>query len=268
MTDSYAADSRAAGSRATGGAGRLGAPAPAPAPSLAPAPVRCVLFDFDGPVCALFRNHPAPGVAARLLAALPEEVRRAVGTADGAPVTDPQAVLRGVGELAPGGARVAELEAWLTEEEIRATESAVPTRNAAELIRALSDAGVALAITTNNSPRAVRRYLERTGLTRCFGGHVYGRRHDPRLLKPHPDCLERALKWTGVPAGESVMIGDAEADLRAAQQLGVRFLGYATRETKSDVLYGAGARVVMDELPDNLTKLAAKVRQVHQARHL
>ncbi|MFE3740511.1 HAD family hydrolase [Streptomyces sp. NPDC059134] len=227
-------------------------------------PVRCVLFDFDGPVCALFRNHPAPEVAARLLAALPGETARAVGTVDGAPVTDPQALLRAVGELAPGSARVAELEAWLTEEEIRAAESAVPTRNAAELIRALAGAGVALAITTNNSPKAVRRYLERTGLTRCFDGHVYGRRLDPRLLKPHPDCLERALKWTGVTAAEAVMIGDAEADLRAAERLGVRFLGYATRETKSAVLYGAGARVVMDELPGGLAELAGQVGQVDQ----
>ncbi|MEE1800382.1 MULTISPECIES: HAD family phosphatase [unclassified Streptomyces] len=251
MTDSYAADCRAAQ-----GPARLGV--------LDAVSVRCVLFDFDGPVCALFRNHPAPDVAARLLAALPEEIARTVGTADGAPVTDPQAVLRAVGELAPGGARVAELEAWLTEEEIRAAESAVPTRHAAELIRALDDAGVALAITTNNSPRAVRRYLERTGLARHFGGHVYGRRHDPRLLKPHPDCLERALKWTGVTAAEAVMIGDAEADLRAAERLGVRFLGYATRETKSAVLYGAGARVVVDELPDNLTELAGQVRHVGQ----
>ncbi|MEV7087838.1 HAD-IA family hydrolase [Streptomyces sp. NPDC093085] len=282
MTDSYATDPRAArqplGTAPFDGAtfdeapfdraapAPVNAPAPVTAPARGPLPVRCVLFDFDGPVCALFRNHPAPDVAARLLAALPGPVREAVAPEGGVPVTDPQAVLRAVGALAPGSARVAEVEARLTEEEIRASESAVPTRNAAELIRALAQAGVALAVTTNNSPRAVRRYLDRTGLTPYFGGHVYGRRPDPGLLKPDPDCLRRALRWTGVPADEAAMIGDAEADFRAADRLGVGFLGYAARETKSEALYEAGARVVVDELPDSVQKLAAQLRQLQRQR--
>ncbi|MGW2514007.1 HAD family hydrolase [Streptomyces scopuliridis] len=230
-----------------------------------PDSVRCVLFDFDGPVCALFRNHPAPGVAGRLLDWLPAGVRRRVRAEDGGPVTDPQVILRAVGELDPGSALVSELEARLTEEEVLATESAVPSGRAAELIRALSDAGVVLAVTTNNSPRAVRRYLERTGLADCFGSHIHGRTHDPhdpRRLKPHPDCLARALASTGAAAGESVMIGDAVADFLAAKQLGIRFLGYATRESKSEVLYEVGARVVVEELPGDVRELAALTDQL------
>ncbi|MFJ1577884.1 HAD family hydrolase [Streptomyces sp. NPDC088182] len=238
----------------------------APLGSIAPPDaVRCVLFDFDGPVCALFRNHPAPGVAGRLLDWLPAGVRRLVRSEDGGPVTDPQVILRAVGELDPGGALVSELEARLTEEEVLATASAVPTPRAAELIRALGDAGVVLAVTTNNSPRAVRRYLERAGLADCFGPHLHGRTHDPhdpRRLKPHPDCLARALASTGAAAGESVMIGDAVADFLAAKQLGIRFLGYATRESKGEVLYEVGARVVVDELPGSAAELAALVGQL------
>ncbi|MFD7225115.1 HAD family hydrolase [Streptomyces sp. NPDC059892] len=231
----------------------------------APDSVRCVLFDFDGPVCALFRNHPAPGVAGRLLDWLPAGVRRLVRAEDGGPVTDPQVILRAVGELDPGSALVSGLEARLTEEEVLATESAVPSPGAAELIRALGDAGVVLAVTTNNSPRAVRRYLERTGLADCFGPHIHGRTHDPhdpRRLKPHPDCLARALASTGAAAGESVMIGDAVADFLAAKQLGIRFLGYATRESKSEVLYEVGARVAVDELPRSAQELAALADQL------
>lgn len=29
-----------------------------------------ILLDFDGPVCSIFANHPAPGVAAKLIATL------------------------------------------------------------------------------------------------------------------------------------------------------------------------------------------------------
>jgi phosphoglycolate phosphatase len=240
---------------------------PTPPTRLASVSVRCVLFDFDGPVCALFRNHPAPEVAGRLLAALPAGERAAVSAEYGGPVTDPQVILRLLGERDPGSALVSRTEARLTEEEIRATGSAVPTEHAAELVRALGDAGVALAVTTNNSPKAVERYLERTGLADSFGTHIYGRTHDPhdpRLLKPHPDCLARALRRTGAAAGESVMIGDAAADFLAAKQLGIRFLGYAPREAKSAELYEAGARVVMDELPRDLMKLAARVDQLVQ----
>ncbi|MFE2634276.1 HAD family hydrolase [Streptomyces scopuliridis] len=149
--------------------------------------------------------------------------------------------------------------------EVLATESAVPSGRAAELIRALSDAGVVLAVTTNNSPRAVRRYLERTGLADCFGPHIHGRTHDPhdpRRLKPHPDCLARALASTGAAAAESVMIGDTPSDFLAAKQLGIRFLGYATRESESEVLYEVGARVVVEELPGDVRELAALTDQL------
>ncbi|MFJ2651252.1 HAD family hydrolase [Streptomyces sp. NPDC087420] len=242
---------------------------PAPMDPLVPVSVRCVLFDFDGPVCGLFRRHPAPEVARRLLAHLPAGIREHVLARAGLPVTDPQIVLRAVGELYPSSRLVSRLEGLLTQEEVRATASAEPAENATKLIRALSEAGIALAVTTNNSAEAVERYLERVGLTDAFGRHIHGRTHspyNPTLLKPNPDCLSRALKSTGAVAEESLMIGDAPADFLAAERLGIRFLGYATRETKSEVLSGAGARKVIDRLPADLVELAAMADQLDSAR--
>jgi HAD superfamily hydrolase (TIGR01549 family) len=195
-------------------------------------------------------------VADRLSAWLPAEIRHYVQAQAGR-VTDPQVILRILGELEPEGELVSRLEEQLTEEELRATETAVPTENAAELIRDLSRADVGLAITTNNSVAAVNRYLERWGLTEYFEArNIHGRRKNPRLLKPHPDCLERALASTGASPGEAMMIGDAPHDYFAAKKVGVRFLGYATGEGKSSELYGVGAPLVIDKLPPTKVELA------------
>jgi phosphoglycolate phosphatase len=252
VTDSYATES------------------PAPIDPPVGVSVRCVLFDFDGPVCGLFHGHPAPEVALRLLDRLPAELRNRVRSRSGGrPVTDPQIVLRAVGELHPGSPLVPELEELLTQEEVLAAASAEPAENAAKLIRALSDADIALAVTTNNSAEAVESYLGRDelGLADVFGRHIHGRTHspyDPGLLKPDPDCLLRALKSTCAVAEESLMIGDTGADFYAADRLGIRFLGYAPEGPKSDALYRAGARKVIDRLPADLVELADLANQLGQ----
>ncbi|WP_405599391.1 HAD hydrolase-like protein [Streptomyces sp. NBC_01410] len=202
---------------------------------------KCVLFDFDGPVCHLFDGHPASGIAAelRIWAArnVPGDVVVEAGSVD-----DPLALLRAAALMYPDSDLVKEMEQQLTSQELRATLTAEPTEDADLLIRRLGAAGFRLAVTTNNSERAVRSYLERTGLSDLFGEHIHGRKPDPKLMKPDPDCLRRALDTTGSTAAESLMIGDSAADCRAASTLGVPFLGYARDESKRGPLRRAGAQ--------------------------
>ncbi|MFF3399203.1 HAD family hydrolase [Streptomyces sp. NPDC002659] len=201
---------------------------------------KCVLFDFDGPVCHLFDGHPASGIAAELrnwaAQNVPGDVVAEAGSAD-----DPLELLRAAASMYPHSDLVKEMERQLTSQELRATLTAEPTEGADLLIRRLGAAGFRLAITTNNSERAVRSYLERTGLSDLFGEHIHGRKPDPTLMKPDPDCLRRALDTTGSTAAESLMIGDSPADCLAASQLGVPFLGYARNERKRQCLVDAGA---------------------------
>jgi HAD superfamily hydrolase (TIGR01509 family) len=220
---------------------------------------KCVLFDFDGPVCQLFAAHTAPAVAAELR----NWIERRLG--DGVPVAadsadDPHAILSAVGTRHPGSGMVEEVERLLTSEEVRATLTARPTKDANRLIRRLSTAGFRLAITTNNSASAVRHYLDRQGLTNFFGEHVHGRVPDPQLLKPDPDCLMRALESTGSTAEESLMIGDSPADCLAARELGVPFLGYARNEAKLQRLVGVGATVSIASLEPLLEAVEAGLR--------
>lgn len=201
----------------------------------------CVLFDFDGPVCRLFAGYPAENVAADLLKRLRQQGREGLLSPREAASGDPHAVLRALARINPRSPYLKGLEAALTEHELRAAEAAEATPYADELIRALEAREYGLAVTTNNSASVVRRYLTPRGLVDCFGPHIHGRTQDLLRLKPDPDCLQRALDSTGVPASRALMIGDTPADWEAARKAGVAFVGYARNAEKRNALLEAGA---------------------------
>ncbi|MGW7270545.1 HAD-IA family hydrolase [Streptomyces sp. NPDC054864] len=215
---------------------------------LTPTDGRCVLFDFDGPICRLFPHGSSESVAQHLRDLvlehglgdrLTEEVRRTI---------DPHDVLRAMDQDPLGRKLVAALEVLLTEGEVAAARTALPTPGAGELILALKERGRPIAVVTNNSPKAVAAYLDRVGLLDAFGPHVYGRTDQPSLLKPDPDSLSRALDALGFAADGALMIGDTATDLEAAEKAGVRFVGYARDERKAVPLRAAGAEVVIATL--------------------
>jgi HAD superfamily hydrolase (TIGR01509 family) len=209
---------------------------------------RCVLFDFDGPVCRLFAGHRAHDVAESLIDWLEERGQHVLLTDEERESGDPHAVLRAVGRIHPGSDLVDELEEILTREELHATATAWPTPYVDPLIHTWRAVGVRLAIATNNSPRVVERYLSTRRLTDAFGPHVHGRTTELHLLKPDPDCLQRALKSTGARPAEALMIGDTPTDLEAAGSAGVPFLGYGRDEMRIERLHRAGAKTVVDSL--------------------
>ncbi|WP_405645595.1 HAD family hydrolase [Streptomyces sp. NBC_00019] len=209
---------------------------------------RVVLWDFDGPICRLFAGHSAERVARELVEWLESRGLHGLVTEDERESLDPHVVLRAVDLRHPGSDLVAELEERLTQEELRATSSAMPTAYADPLIRTWTAIGSRLAIATNNSPRVVRKYLSTRGLTPCFHPHIYGRTQDLHRLKPDPHCLNRALNAMGAAPSAALMIGDTPSDYEAAQSAGVPFLGYARNERKEKLLRDAGAAVVVNSL--------------------
>ncbi|MFM9611735.1 HAD family hydrolase [Streptomyces niveiscabiei] len=209
---------------------------------------RVVLWDFDGPVCRLFAGRPAEGIAAGLVERL--ELRGLWELLDESErlSRDPQVVLRAVDRRRSGSDLVGELEEWLTGEELAAATSAQPTPYADPLIRTWVAVGTRMAITTNNSPRVVGKYLAGRGLTACFAPHIYGRTADLQLLKPDPHCLNKALRAMGSAPADALMIGDTPSDLEAARRAGVPFLGYARNGFKQGLLRKEGAEVVVSSL--------------------
>ncbi|MDK1476194.1 HAD family hydrolase [Streptomyces sp. 549] len=210
--------------------------------------VRCVLFDFDGPLCDLFAIHPARDVAERIRQCVREHGESGLLGPELHTTDNAHDILRSVAGRRKGPF-VAALERELTRQEVTAATSAWPTPFADRLVQTLRATGHKLAITTNNSPEAVGRYLETRGLGHVFGPRVYGRQPDVRLLKPDPDCLLRALDALGEPPHRAVMIGDAPVDVQAAQAAGVRFIGYGSTPAKAAALrkalgYAADAPVI------------------------
>ncbi|MET7287720.1 HAD-IA family hydrolase [Streptomyces sp. NPDC005573] len=209
---------------------------------------RVILWDFDGPICRLFAGHSAERVAARLVEWLEGRGLHGLLTEAERDSLDPHVVLRAVDRRHPGSDLVAELEERLTQEELRAASSAMPTVWADPLIRTWRAVGARLAVTTNNSPRVVRAYLDHRGLTGCFAPHIYGRTADLSHLKPDPHCLNRALQATGAAPAAALMIGDTPSDCAAAHRAGVPFLGFARNERKAKLLREAGAGDVIGSL--------------------
>ncbi|MFE6335470.1 HAD family hydrolase [Streptomyces sp. NPDC057806] len=209
---------------------------------------RVVLWDFDGPVCGLFARHKAERVATELVEWLEGRGLRDLLTQEERRTLDPQIVLRAVDRRHPNSDLVIDLEERLTNEELKATSTAMPTPYADPLIRTWTAVGARLAITTNNSARVVRTYLASRDLTLCFSPHIYGRTQELNLLKPDPHCLGRALNAMGAAPGSALMIGDAPTDYLAARAAGVPFLGYARNESKAGLLREAGASVIVDSL--------------------
>jgi HAD superfamily hydrolase (TIGR01509 family) len=216
---------------------------------------RVVLWDFDGPICRLFAGHKAERVARELADWLEGRGLHGLLTETERKSLDPHIVLRAVDRRHPGSDLVAELEERLTQEEMRAAASAMPTAYADILIRTWTAVGSRLAIATNNSPQVAREYLESRGLLTCFAPHIYGRTQNLHRLKPDPHSLNRALSAMGAAPAAALMIGDSPSDFDAACEARVPFLGSARNESKAKLLREGGAEHVVGSLEPLLTML-------------
>ncbi|MGW0563677.1 HAD family hydrolase [Streptomyces sp. NPDC003016] len=221
---------------------------------------RCVLFDFDGPLCRLFADHRAHDVADNLVDRLERHGRPVPLTEEERASGDPYAVLRAVARARPGSELVRALEEELTREELRAAATARPTPYADPLVRTWSAVGSRLALMTDSSSPAAEQYLAGRGLAGCFAPHIYGRTPGPSHPGPGPDRLGRTLTAWGARPAETLRVGGTPSDLFAAREAGVRFLGYARDERRMRRLLGAGAAVVVDDLEPVLRVVRATAR--------
>lgn len=204
-----------------------------------------ILLDFDGPVCSIFSNHPAPGVAASL---------RGVIAAAGVPIPvdiesarDPLEVLKWSASLGRP-ALVRQVEAQLCGEEITAARTAAPTPCGREVIIGAIEAGKSVAIVSNNSAGAIHAYLSRSRLSRYrlpVSGRAYAR---PDLMKPNPEPILAAAKLANASPTDSVLIGDSMADIDGARAAGVSVIGYANRPEKVNRFADAQADVVITSM--------------------
>ncbi|WP_225821139.1 SAV_2336 N-terminal domain-related protein [Streptomyces naphthomycinicus] len=209
-----------------------------------------VLIGFDGPLARLFSAQTARAAALDLLSVATEHRdpadalggRPPAGTGGREALVHPLDVLRAFAHDRLGPL----LRARLDELELAAVPDAPTTHRSLALVRTLHRSGRRVGVVTDVSPHAARRYLEPYRLP--LSASVQGRGEDLGLLTPHPDCLRRALDALGAPAGSAVLISSSVAELAAAQQLGLRFIGYAPTATGRRALREGGGEVTVSSL--------------------
>jgi HAD superfamily hydrolase (TIGR01549 family) len=213
---------------------------------------RWLLIDFDGPICSIFADLPAPSVADHLRkmiagqsVQLPEEIER---------TPDPMEVFAFAGTVSPELA--ARVEAELTKQEVAAVATAEPTPYIHEVLAACRESGRITAVVSNNSERAVQTYLARHGLDDRTGPVFARTSHDYTLLKPSPHLIQKAVDSVGADPAATALVGDSITDIEGSRQAGIDSIGYANKPGKYDRMIAAGA----DATVITLAELALKLR--------
>lgn len=205
-----------------------------------------LLLDFDGPVCGIFSGYPAPQIASELVeligaetVAVPLSLRKE---------RDPLEVLRWAGRSRKGVELVRAIEDALCAAELQAVKTAEPTPCGREVIVAAHQAGLSVAIVSNNSAGAVRAYLSAHRLT-AYISVVTGRAYaDPASMKPNPQPIRRTVEVLGAEAGRCALVGDSLSDIEGACAAGVPVIGFANRSSKEDLFVQAGANIVVKSM--------------------
>jgi len=218
-------------------------------------PARLVLFDVDGTLLSSGR---------RGLDAFSEALRRTYGT-DGDLASyrfegklDPVIVgdlMRGAGlpEDVVLDRREAALGLYLDLlEKALAAEPPALKPGAAEVVARVSAAPSAVpALLTGNVRRGALIKLSAAGLWDRFLFGVFGDEAS-RRVDLGPIALDRARSVTGrsFSPEETVVVGDARADVECGRALGARVVAVATGRTSAEELRAAGADVVFSSFAD------------------
>jgi len=94
-----------------------------------------------------------------------------------------------------------------------------PTRGARALLEHLRGEGIALFVATSASGELVDALLRQTGVAGLVDGSTSS--SDAAHSKPDPDIVQAALRRSGRPACEAMMLGDTPYDVEAAARAGV-----------------------------------------------
>jgi pyrophosphatase PpaX len=119
-----------------------------------------------------------------------------------------------------------------------------------EVLAALQEGGLRLALVTSKHEPAASRHLERLGLEHLFEVIVTG--DQCAQCKPDPEPFSRALAALGVAAGEAAAVGDSEPDVLGARAAGVLAAAACWGTMHRNALLSARPDVVLEEPRDLL----------------
>lgn len=117
--------------------------------------------------------------------------------------------------------------------------------------RVSASPSVVPALLTGNVQRGARIKLTAAGLWNRFHFGVFGD-EAPRRVDLGPIALARALERTGrtFSPAQTVVVGDARADVECGRAIGARVVAVATGRTTPEELRAAGADTVLTNFAD------------------
>lgn len=205
-------------------------------------PLRAVAFDLDGTLA-----DSVPGICntfTTVLSAAGHRVPAAVEIAAliGLPLAD--VMLR----FAPTG----DVNALTAHYRSVYTATVVPATllfpRVWSLLRACKAAGLELAIVTGKSTDVADATLRRCRIRSLFSS-VVGTERAARP-KPHPDLMHLAISELGVPAEQTLLVGDGTHDIEMGRDAGARTCGVAWGVHQAEHLKAAGADHIVHSMAE------------------
>lgn len=181
-------------------------PGPVGRPLSSGAPLRAVLFDFDGTLTR-------PGHLDF------DEIRAAVGCPPG------RSILGYIEGLEDAAERT---RAWaiLDDFEAEAAGRAEEDPDAASVVTFCRAEGLRMGIITRNSRRSIAVSFDRLTHLQMTDFAVIVTRDDPPAVKPNPEGVRFACGRMGIAPAEAIMVGDYPYDIQAGQLAGTRTVFY------------------------------------------
>ena len=210
---------------------------------------RCLLFDFDGPVCDLAGAMPADTA---------DRLRRLV-LAEGIEVpadSDPFELL-GLGGRAQPQLGAA-LDAELASIELAAVAHATVPGYIHEALAACRDSGRTPAVIGRQSADAVRTYLAKHGLSDQAACVITPGGYPPGHLQTVAHLVEDAIGALRPHLAECALITASPAGIDAAHGIGAQAIGYARTPADREHLAEAGATCIIPSLADLTLRLRAR----------
>jgi len=126
-----------------------------------------------------------------------------------------------------------------------------------EMLYALKNQGIKLAVATGKSRKGLDRVLKQTNSLELF--HATRAASETRS-KPHPLMLEEILAETGVHAHEAIMVGDTSYDLEMALNIVMPSVGVSYGVHTSETLANFNPLSIVNDVSSLHEFLLAKVQ--------
>ncbi len=188
------------------------------------APIKAVVFDFDGTLATLTLDFP---LMKRKISALAEAYLGEPAPYDGLPALELVEDLGRRVQAAQGRDTALEFATRcrfaITEMELEAARRGGLFPNTRDLLGRLRVRGVKLGVFTRNCAAAIRIVFP------DIDSHIdcVKTRNDVPRVKPHPDHLLAVLGCLGVAPDKGLTVGDHRLDIRCGRSAGTRTAGVA-----------------------------------------